>query len=301
MSKLFYPRFSGWRDFGVFRFGGSGLANHLYVWAKAMVLAEQTGGRVVFPAWIQVKLGPLLRREPDPRLYAGLFDAAGTDVRGVAKLVALLRRPRMRLAHVSDYQDRGEGLYVVDSDGLATYFDELLDHRDLIRDSLRARTRRIGPRPEEAFIGLHVRLGDFAAASADAGAVNTRLPLDWFIDRLRVLRVAIGAELPAIICSDGSAEELGPLLAEPGTSLRQAGTAMDDIWALSDAVAIIASGSTFSYWAGFLGEGVVISRAGAWRADFTRAADREWICTPQDRRPPAGVLTKLRRQSGQGV
>lgn len=293
MGKVFYPSFSGSRDFGFVRLGGSGLANHLFIWGKAMVLARQTGGRVVFPAWMQIKLGPLLRREPDPRLYAGLFRAAGDDVRGLGKLLALIRRPRARIDHVREMQDRGDGLYVITSNGLATYFDELLDDRDLIRDALLRRTRRFGPRPDGAFIGLHVRLGDFAAAGAP-GAVNTRLPLDWFIDRLRVLRAALDETLPAVICSDGSAEELAALLAEPGVSLRQGGDAMDDIWALSDAVAIIASGSTFSYWAGYLGDGVVVSRDGAWRADFTRAGDREWICGPEDRTPPAGALRRMR-------
>jgi len=292
----FYPRFSCQADLGLFRLGGSGLGNHLYIWAKALVLARRHGGANVFPTWPQLKLGPIIRREPDPRHYMGLFHPSEGDVAGLRKMAVLATAPRTALARVGDLQHAGRRLYIVTDEAFADQFEELLDHREFVRDAFARRSVRLPDRLEAPFIGVHVRFGDFVAPAPGetSGAVNHRLPLEWYTDRLQVIRRAVGAEVPAMIFSDASEAELAPLLAQPNVVMRKGGTALDDIWKLSQAAAIVASGSTFSYWAGYLGDGLVVSRSGAWRTTFD-LQPREWICGPSDQVMPTGLIPTLRR------
>jgi hypothetical protein len=295
-ASLFYPRFSGTADLGLFRIGGSGLANSLYLWAKSLVLAERHGGANVFPTWPQVKLGPLLRREPDPRHYIGLFRPADGDIAGVRKLATLATGRRIEVARVRDVLDPAGQLYIVTDGGFADHFEELLEDRTLVRRALLLRSvRPPSPRPEP-FIGIHVRFGDFQPPTAAAASAigNHRLPIEWYIDRLEVIRRAIGHDAPAVVFSDASPAELAPLLAKPSVTFSGASTALDDLWSLSQAAVIIASGSTFSYWGGYLGDGVVVTRSGAWRTSFD-LEPREWICTPDDSVVPPELMAAIRR------
>jgi len=292
----FYPRFNGALDLGLFRFGGSGLANALYTWAKSLVLARNHGGANIFPTWPQVKIGPVLRREPDLRHYIGLFRPAPGDIAGVQKLALLAAAPREVLSRVGDDLAPGRRLHVVSDAAFADHFAELLTERDFLKDELGRRSVRPRPSAAPAFIGIHIRFGDFTLPKSGelTGAVNHRLPLEWYAGRLALIRQAIGHEAPAVVFSDASAAELGPILAQPGVTLQQGGTALDDLWSLSQASVIIASGSTFSYWAGYLGDGLVVSRAGAWRTEFDRKP-REWICSPEDTVLPPKLLLAARR------
>jgi hypothetical protein len=296
-QPAFYPRFAGSADLGFFRIGGPGLANSLFVWAKALALADRYGGRNVFPTWPQIKFGTILRRENDSRLYAGLFHPAENDISGAEKLQLLVRRSWTSISRLDQVvAPPPDACYRVTSDRIDDFFEELLDAAPVVRSALQARSIRLPAAAAQPFIGVHVRLGDFSVPSGTepTGAVNYRLPLDWYLDRVRVLRSALGHDAPAVVFSDADADELGPLLKETGVQLQRGGSALDDLWSLRGAGAIVASSSTFSYWAGYLGNAVVISRRGAWRTDFSRAA-REWICSPADKRPPDPIMAVLRR------
>src|SRR4029077_13347288 len=65
------------------------------------------------------------------------------------------------------------------------------------------------------YIALHIRLGDFAAATRaelEAGdRANLRLPLDWYITVLRRLSM-LYPDMPAIVFSDGMEADLAPVL-----------------------------------------------------------------------------------------
>jgi hypothetical protein len=292
----FYPRFNGAMDLGLFRLGGSGLANALYTWAKSLVLARNHGGANVFPTWPQVKIGPLLRREPDPRHYIGLFRPVSGDIAGVRKLALLAAAPRSRLSRLGDDLVPGRRLHVVSDAAFNDHFEELLSERDFLKGELARRSVKLPSPPGAPFIGIHIRFGDFTLPKTGelTGAVNHRLPLEWYAGRLDAIRQAIGRDAPAMIFSDAAPDELAPILAKPRVTLQQGGTALDDLWRLSQASVIIASASTYSYWAGYLGEGVVVSRAGAWRTQFD-CRPREWICAPEDTVLPPELLAAARR------
>ena len=67
-----YPSLSK-HDFLFFRLHGAGLANHLFPMYRAFQKSRQTNGIFLFPTMTQVKIGPIIRREQDKRIYFNLF------------------------------------------------------------------------------------------------------------------------------------------------------------------------------------------------------------------------------------
>ena len=119
----------------------------------------------------------------------------------------------------------------------------------------------------ETSIAVHVRLGDFAAAPQSpfaTAAVNVRQPLAWYSRAIELIRDALG-NVPAFVFSDGSDQEVAELLAMPSTTRAHFGSSIADLLAMSRAGALVASGSTFSMWASYLGRMPVIWHTGQHR------------------------------------
>src|SRR5205085_696868 len=74
----------------------------------------------------------------------------------------------------------------------------------------------------------------------------------------RELRSAMGSTVPVWVFSDASDDEIRPLLAITGVRRVFFGSAIADLLAMSTAKVLVASGSTFSMWAAFLGRMPVI-------------------------------------------
>jgi hypothetical protein len=268
-TAFVYPDFASVRDFGLFRLGGSGLANCLIAWARASVLADRTGSRRIAATWPSLRIGPILRREKDVRLYAGLFVPEADAVTGIRKLDLLARRKRSVVALPNEI-DRAEPgtIYVCDGSRIVPeYFEGLFDHRDDLRRRLLAMTRQRwkdrAAANQGADIAVHVRLGDFlAAAPPGVPAFNVRIPVEWYRDRIERIRAEAGRRLTVRVFSDGSDAELAPLLTMRDVERARGGNAIADILALSRSAILVSSGSTFSMWAAFLGEGASISHPG---------------------------------------
>lgn len=268
-TAFVYPDFASVRDFGLFRVGGSGLANCLIAWARASVLADRTGSRRIAATWPSLRIGPILRREKDVRLYADLFVPEADAVAGLRKLHLLARSRRKGFALPDEIARAEPGtLYVCDGSRIVPeYFEGLLAHRDELRRRLLAMTRQRWKDRAAANAGaevaVHVRLGDFlAAAPAGTPAFNVRIPIGWYRDRIERLRAEAGRRLTVRVFSDGSDAELAPLLSLPDVQRARGGNAIADILALSRAPILVSSGSTFSMWAAFLGDGASISHPG---------------------------------------
>lgn len=261
-----YPK-TAERDFFFFRWWGPGLGNILFPWARSVVAARRLGARPIFPCWPQIRLRALVRFRwrRDSRTYAGLFRNPGTYADGFEKLNAVLRLPRLAESSLSKSQMESEAIFVFEErEGL---FDPILDQHALVRDELISITR---PEHLNGFlaardnsIAVHVRLGDFTVPENGepqirSGAPNLRIPLDWYANAITACRRALGYEASVRIFSDGSDQELRPLLDISGVRRTSFGTSIGDLHALSVASLFIASGSTFSMWASYLGRMPVI-------------------------------------------
>jgi hypothetical protein len=282
LSATIYPSLPAPLDLGFLRVNGAGLGNCLFVYFHAVALAHRDRAQLIAPAWRSLAVNQKLRGDGTIRKYHRMLRPHPDELRGIAKLAALIlgyaraRRwaPRPGCASLPAARD---GLTIVETTLFS--FEALHPYRDVLR-------RRLVdilavPAPEVqwgngAYIGFHVRLGDFEIVARDAVAAgtvaNARVPLDWFVEVAGVLR-AWHPALPVHVFSDGSATELAPLLAVPGVTLRREANDVSDLIAMAGAAVLVGSHSTFSRWAAFLGGMPTIWHATAMAQDLTWCAD----------------------------
>lgn len=248
----------------------AGLANRLFPWARCRVFSRANNIPMLAPRWAQVPMGTILRREKDLRAYTNLFTPSIGDVAGLRAAYI-----RMRAGKLPEPQRPGEpfarpkGLHLIVFEGMDGEFAPINSWNALLRDELHAMTRPVWREKAAAvpgpFIGIHVRRGDFRRLAAAADRTlegNAITPIGWFVDTLRAVRAARPDILPAIVTSDGSDADLAELLAEPNVMRADTGSAIGDMLLLSRAEVLLASGSSFSAWASFLGQMPTLSHPG---------------------------------------
>lgn len=238
----------------------AGLGNRLYPWARCRVFSHTNDAPMLSPIWAQLKIGPLLRRETDLRLYLDLFGPNERDVRGV-------KRMWLRWFSLKEYEN--EPVIAVDGkniikvfEGEQERFSRLNGWERFLLDELRAITRKkwrdAADKVNDIPVGMHVRMGDFVTPkSVDElyERCHMRIPLAWYADSLKVLRETLGYSVKAVIVSDGRKEELAELLQLENVSLLQTGSAVSDLLALAKSKVLIGSASSsFTAWAAFLGQ-----------------------------------------------
>jgi hypothetical protein len=254
--KYCYPDLGG-KDLFFARVAGPGLGNMLFPWARATVAAQKRGYMLIEPTWPQIKIGPFIRGERDGRSYSGLFTAAENSLHGVMRLKTLLTHRRVPESAI---EKANHGDVVVFS-GMADYFKSILAEHGIVMAGLRT----IADEEQREGLGwnfsssvcVHVRLGDFASGVSDltiaSGKTNVRIPLEWYRDVVEGIRAVRGRGIRVFLFSDGDDKELAPLLELDGCTRLSFGSALADLLALSRSELLVASGSTFSMWASYLG------------------------------------------------
>jgi len=261
-----YPRLSK-TDLLVLRIGGNGLGNLLFNWARCLSRSRQRNWRMIWPTWYSHKPKNKRVNPYDIRTYGDLFRPTGDYISGPMKFRQLLFRKWIS-------EDEAElappkSGRVVQFRGMEGMFQPFLGDLALIRSELLAMTREehldgfVAPDP--APIGIHIRRGDFLQRTNYEQMVSTHnslLPLSWYIAALESVRNRCGKLVPAYVFSDGEDEELAPLLSQENVRRREFGSSIADILALSRSRILIASGSTFSQWASYLGQIPTITHPG---------------------------------------
>jgi len=252
------------RDLGVLRIGGTGLGNLLLTWAEFAVGTGKYGLVPIAPTWPQFKVGPLTRNEPDKRFYRDLFVKAPGEISGIRKLKLLSTLPRISANEFANAT--GPGAFanghdvLVEFDNAGALFERILADHTVVRNELLKITRpnhQLGLSHDfRRSISVHVRLGDFRVESLET-------PISWYGGAIIELRKALGSDLQVYVFSDGEDTQLQPILSIPGTKRLGFGSSIADLWALSSANILIASGgSTFSKWASYLGRMPVVHPPG---------------------------------------
>ncbi len=146
------------------------------------------------------------------------------------------------------------------------YFDGLLPYRDYLKTELFnlmkpcIRKKIMSLQPPE--VGIHIRMGDFKKIENESEFKNvgaTRTPLSYFTYVIQQLKIKLGPETHFIVFSDGHKQELIEILSIPNVALAPSNSDIVDLWSLSMSKVIVTSaGSTFSYWAAFLSDAVII-------------------------------------------
>lgn len=231
----------------------------LIPWADCLLWCQENNARMLSPSWTHLRLGPILRRERDKRLYQRVF-VAGDAINGWRKNVLLATSRRVsaeawRGGTINEFPKESTIVCFTDM----RLFCNLIGRHSEVHSAL-YRITRPGYYPTDLpampFVGIHVRLGDYPSAPEGSGtkAIFYRLPLEWYVGCLQEMRHAAGEELPAIVFSDGTDAELMPLLRLPAVTRSPYRQAITDMLALARSLAIITSRSTFSLWGSFLSQ-----------------------------------------------
>lgn len=247
-------------DLVICRLGGTGLGNLLFPWAHFVVGTSKYDLKPLAPTWPQIKMGPLLRGETDRRFYSDLFLTPKEQVSGISKMLLLARLPRVSQADFASNTRSDGRSRLVEFDQNGPMFDYILNDYALVKQELLRITRQHHKAALQYdftnSISVHVRLGDFKVESLQT-------PIEWFLEAIKEVRRTIGAGIKVHIFSDGTDDELRPLLDLPRVSRISFGSSIADLLGLSCANILIANGgSTFSKWASYLGRMPVMWRVG---------------------------------------
>lgn len=296
--KYIYPSFSK-LDLGIVRLGGAGLGNLLFTFARTVAIAEQNNMRIIWPTWPSIKIGPWIRREKDKRFYGDLFCNDGQYVGGFKKVKCLLLNKKIAWDDILRHSDLKENAVYV-YDGFRMKFDELLEHRIAITDRTvsmtSAKYKKSLEHNFENEINVHVRLGDFARANISAlnsGVHNMSIPIEWYVQAMWDIRGILGEDVTFNVFSDGADEELGAILEMPNVRRMNYGSAIADMIALSQSKLIIASGSSFSMWARFLGNSACITYTNQLKEEICTDPDGFDFCYGLGERIPDEITSKI--------
>jgi hypothetical protein len=237
VTKFVYPKLPAKFNLVIFRIGGYGLANSLFVYSKAIILSYKLSAELLPPAWLNFSAGPYIRRENDKRHYFGIFKFK-------------LKWEFRKLIKLFIYRNNTK--YVA---GISEYFEGLKFNSDLVKSHLTISLSEFSksnlPALNENVIGIHIRLGDYPA--------SRRTNLDWYMLIIsRILSTQFFENYQIRVFSDGSNAELLQLLKFDNLTIVRNDSAFNDIWALSQCKLIIGSDSTFSAWGSYLGQVPII-------------------------------------------
>ena len=295
-----YPVLGAVKDLGFVRLSGVGLGNSFFSYFHAFVLAKQSAGHLIRPAWPSLKLGTWLRQERSKRTYIELFRPLPDEVSGLKKArLFVCTRNRNEIEVYKNCITKVKTGTINNVKVKEFTFNGLREHRNDIRFRVLTllRTRGRSEWKQMRYIGVHVRLGDFATAKDKSQALkntNTRIPLEWYINVVAALRARY-PEYEIRLFSDGHPSELKPLLST-GVTLHCGESDAEDLIALASSSLVVASLSTFSEWAVFLG-----NQPSIWLQTeriIEQPSDRDvpWVTVPLDSTENM-LLPAMRRQA----
>ena len=237
IKKYVYPKLPTALDLGFIRLGGNGLANCMFVAARAYILAQKEHAIFINPTWCKFSPGPFIRREIDKRHYFGLFRRYG--VYGFHKLFILLFKRKQ----------------VTKVEGLGSYFVDILDDYLTVKNYFEYSVHpsvlnKLNDIIFDDVIGVHVRLGDYV--------LSLRTNIEWYLSIIEQINLITSKKNKFWLFSDGTEQELSCLTSIEGVKRMFLGNALADMLALSKTKLIIGSDSTFSGWSAYLGQVPVI-------------------------------------------
>lgn len=259
---------------------GHGLGNELIPWARAFLASQILDARLLPPAFGLNRRGywQHFRTSPDDWIYHRAlqsllpvieFNESDYLAHGGGNVVQALRS----FADANDLHRRR--VFALVTDGLWGGYSHVQSARQFMQATLyqsRYAARnllRLQQRidPNKVLVGMHVRLGDFAAPAALADyqrSPNTSLPLEWFVNVADCLQQAFDDDWQLLLVSDGGPDELQALLSRHRCIITGDIPNGDcsDALALSQADLLVCSASSYSSLAATLSDSPYIWFAG---------------------------------------
>lgn len=242
----------------------TGLGNCMFVWAHALVFARINHLELVTSRWSRFRWGAILRSEKKNRRYAGYFKEVSYFRWWYLRFVMLFNKIELDPA-IEKIQDGNRTRFFVFTKPYPRreLFKYLEPYEDLIREEI---YKLLSPRLQEKLllikspqIAIHVRRGDFKIA-------NPITPNKFFISAISNIRSALNQDLAVTVFTDAEDNEIADILSMEHVSLSTNEEDILDLLQMSKSKFLVLSrSSTFSYWAAFLSEGLVIMHVDDWQ------------------------------------
>ena len=261
----------------------AGIGNKLSVWSRALVFSKHNNLELYTFGWVNFRPKNWLKFEFNKRFYFNDFRRLN-----IIELLSIILKFIFSEVKFNPSLDQ---LAVPNSIYVYTKYDhtfrDLKAHRQLIIDSFLSilsnhRLKEI-EKLKHPLIGIHIRRDDFIKIGYDT-------PLSFYIQVLNQIRRITGISTPAIIYSDGLESELKDILSLPSVHLAIKKSDILDLFELSKSKILITSvGSSFSYWASFLSNGIVINYQNEWlqyiKSNANDDNSSEWYVDSQNKLP----------------
>ena len=235
-----------------------GLCNRLFIWANGVVFAELNSLKLYVNGWYKTPIGPWLRNERVKRFYSLYFNHS-TNILGLFIRTAFLNSKCVKNPSLSTILNPPikNNTYVFNKMPNKTeYFLDLKEHKSTIKTALYSSLskkvlRELSSFNNEKKIGVHIRLGDFIT-------INKAQKLTYYIDAINFVRKEFN-NLPVKIFTDGYEEQIKEVMKLGNVALANNKTDIADLLELSTCDIIITTlDSTFSYWAAFLSDAIIL-------------------------------------------
>ena len=261
----------------------AGIGNKLSVWSRGFIFSKLNNLELVVFGWVNLRLRNWVKLKYNKRNYFNYFTSLSYSTYFKVFICLFFQRKKINPKINDEAIKRYNYIYYrYDYD-----FFDLVPHRDLI---IKSKHEILSRRLISSYytlktpsIGIHIRRDDFLA-------IGYATPLSFYINILNKVRAVLSMSKPVTIFSDGSANELEELTSLPNVSLASKKEDILDLFELSKSKLLVTSvGSSFSYWASFLNDGITINSDKEWRRNLkgnkNDSYSSEWYINPDQDLP----------------
>jgi hypothetical protein len=249
----------------------AGLGNQLFPLMHAAVFAHINKLPLIIIGYHQFKIGPYLRREKSKRKYKGFFKFEKNiifafynelKVKSIMKNCEVVYEPPLNL---SVNQNIKKVFFFEKMPTYHDYFIHLKPYRNLVIELMNGilsdkivEKRKHTPNPE---IGVHIRMGDFRKLNfgEEFKGGHVRTPESYFVNIINGIRSVLDFEMNVDVFTDGYRSEFESIFDLKNIKMAEGNNDLVDMLLLSKSkIIVISTGSTFSYWSGFLSNAPMI-------------------------------------------
>ena len=261
-----------------------GLGNLLLIWAKARIFASKNNLDLVVSSWGFFRLGPWLRRENKKRIYTGYFKNSFSLNHLKSQYLSFLY-PKVVISEIRKLtrdELAKDLIFEINSSILnEDLFGDIRENRELIKNEL---LKLVNPfllksitKYSDPVIGIHIRRGDFKHGNPITQNI-------YFINIIKAIRLICNYDVPATIFTDADESEILDILSLNSVSLAEKKEDILDILILSKSrILVLSRSSTFSYWAAFLSDNIIIRPQDDWQKKLRHLNDfKEIIYNNED-------------------
>jgi len=260
-----YPKLSS-IDLGFIRSPGPGLGNLLLPISRALIGSIRYQGIFIHPTIPQLKIGPIIRRETDKRVYWSILKARSVSQwKDFLRIWSVPNRCGEMHAYDVDSCLIPKTSRVIRYEGLKNYFHDLEGFEMEIYDWISKNTLPEAPQISPPDVVVHIRQGDFSEYNPHNVDTCYQTPFDWYADAIKLAtKASTRSNDPVLLLTDGFHQDVARQIDLNNYVLPPSGyTALQTILLGAKAKILIASKSTFSMWMRFLGKSQVY-----WEPEF---------------------------------